>query len=176
MFIFLYVNKFVKVLKNKKPPLPEFSKNSISKKTDNGDKSNANLKPRRSSVTFASIKSNADIREVYSMINSTGSKNENENNLENTVKSNKNNSLYSTKTLTNKIYKLPDNLSDKINDLMVPLQISEENKNDEEDSNELTIKPGAEVTESFDEPDFNLEQVSKLKLNYVSFKKGTNII
>ena len=166
-----------KVLKNKKPPLPEFSKNSISKKTDNCENNNANLlKPRRSSVTFASIKSNADIREVYSMINSMGSKNENENNLENTVKSNKNNSLYSTKTLTNKIYKLPDNLSDKINDLMVPLQISEENKNDEEDSNELTIKPGAEVTESFEEPDFNLEQVSKLKINYVSFNKYNNFI
>jgi hypothetical protein len=153
----------------KKPPLPEFSKNSISKKSDTGDNNNnILLKPRKSSVVFASIKSNADIREVYSMINTMGSKNDNEN-FESTVKSNKNNSLYSTKTLNNKIYKLPDNLSDKLNDLMVPLQINEENKNEDEDSNELTIKPGAEVTESFEEPNFNLDQVSKLKINYVRY-------
>ncbi len=140
-----------------------------------------NYRPRKMSVSFGSIKSNADIREVYTIVNNSPLNSEE-------AKHKRPNSIFdsSSKSGQAKVYKLPENLSNKINGLInVTLEGSgshskkaheqyvnenESGGDGDDDKNELTIKPGENVRESFDEmADFDLDQVTKMKINYVIF-------
>lgn len=130
-----------------KPPLPSQESSQKSPKQNP-----AEIGIRRNSM---SIKSNADIREVYSIVNSMSKTNSAE--------------LTIIPGRLTKTYKIPANLTDKINTLMVTLP--NPNTNNNNINNDAKNKLAKSFDDAFDQTDEqnNFKANSKLKFNYVIF-------
>jgi hypothetical protein len=159
--------------KNVNNRVSNFSLNDTLKLLDDSDSSLVTNKRK-----FDSIKSNADIREVFTLVNGL-SKN-------NSISSTKHDAELTFPPIVNKarivnafnrhakVYKLPPNLSDKLNTLIVPLSRMAshfDDQNDEDEKNETRNidfnKSSQVVPVSYQKKTNNLNENSKVKINYV---------